>query len=60
MVKRKGYESRKKLWNYIWLNPKCTTAMDNQQVSSEQEKPQRLFSLREVGHKLLVPEVVRP
>lgn len=23
MVKRKGYESRKKLWNYIWLNPTC-------------------------------------
>ena len=33
--------------------------MDNQQVSSEQEKLQRLFR-KEVGHKRLMPEVVRP
>jgi len=31
--------------------------MDNQQLSSEQEKAQRLFLLREVRHKRLVSEV---
>jgi hypothetical protein len=34
--------------------------MGNQQGSSEQENPQRLFPLREVEHKRLVFEVVRP
>ena len=34
--------------------------MGNQQGSSEQENPQRLFLLREVEHKLLAFEVVRP
>ena len=34
--------------------------MGNQQVSLEQRKPQRLFSLREVHNKRLVMEVVCP
>ena len=34
--------------------------MGNQQGSSEQENPQRLFPLREVHNKRLVVEVVRP
>ena len=34
--------------------------MGNQQGSSEQENPQRLFPLREVERKLLAFEVVRP
>ena len=34
--------------------------MRNQQVSLEQRKPQRLFSLREVHNKQLVMEVVCP
>lgn len=34
--------------------------MGNQQGSSEQENPQRLFPLREVHNKLLIVEVVCP
>ena len=34
--------------------------MGNQQESSEQENPQRLFPLREVHSKLLTVEVVCP
>ena len=53
-------ENRKNLVDGTRLNPKSYFRIGNQQVSSEQEKLQRLFLLREVHSKLLAMEVVSP
>ena len=53
-------ENRKNLVDGTRLNPKSYFKIGNQQVSSEQEKLQRLFLLREVHSKLLAMEVVSP
>ncbi len=59
MVKRDGSESRKNQIYGIWLKPKCLE-MGNQQLSSEQEKVQRLSLGRGVRCKRWASDMDRP